>query len=306
MYRILSLDGGGIRGLLTLVILERLEQAMPGWVGRCQLIAGTSTGGIIALGLAAGLSPAALIRLYTGRCRQIFADNPVDDLLDLGKLIGADYSHRPLESALRETLGDIRLKELNTRVLVAAFDLDGDDPDPLRRRWKAKFFHNYPGSDSDGEALAGRVALYTALAPTYFPAVDGFIDGGVVAANPSVAAIAQTQDPRADIPDRPALGDLALLSLGTGAPRHLVEGRMLDWGYIQWARPLLEIVLDGSIGLADYQAHQLLRERYHRISPLLGQVIEMDDCDAMETLIQIGRQQNIRPALAWLRHYWMG
>ena len=63
-YRILSIDGGGIRGLFTCVVLQRLEEEVPGWLDRVDLIAGTSTGGIMALGLAYGLSPTTLRNLY--------------------------------------------------------------------------------------------------------------------------------------------------------------------------------------------------------------------------------------------------
>lgn len=79
-YRIVSFDGGGIRGLLTTTVLERLDAAVPGWLDRAQLLAGNSTGGIIALGLASGLSAASLSRLYYDKGPVIFDDSWVDNL----------------------------------------------------------------------------------------------------------------------------------------------------------------------------------------------------------------------------------
>jgi patatin-like phospholipase/acyl hydrolase len=83
-YRILSLDGGGIRGLLSAVILERLERLAPGWLDQVDLIAGTSTGGILALGLAHGVQPAELRKLYFEKGKKIFDDSWIDNLVDLG------------------------------------------------------------------------------------------------------------------------------------------------------------------------------------------------------------------------------
>lgn len=90
-YRILSFDCGGIRGLLSLILLERLEKALPGWLDKADLLAGTSTGGIIALGLAHGVTVAELRRLYEDCGKLVFDYSWWDDLCDLGKTRGADY-----------------------------------------------------------------------------------------------------------------------------------------------------------------------------------------------------------------------
>ncbi|MEJ2299862.1 MAG: patatin-like phospholipase family protein, partial [Anaerolineales bacterium] len=74
LYRILSMDGGGIRGLITVILLERLESAHPGFLEKIDLLAGTSTGGILALAVAAGLSPERIRHLYETSGRNVFAD----------------------------------------------------------------------------------------------------------------------------------------------------------------------------------------------------------------------------------------
>jgi patatin-like phospholipase/acyl hydrolase len=253
-YRILSLDGGGIRGLITTIILERLEKLVPGWLDEVDLIAGTSTGGIIALGLAHGLSPSEMRELYEKKGPRIFKDTMIDDLLDLWKLVGADYSNRYLRAELKSIFGQTTLGELGKHVLVAAFELmkqpDPDD-DQAEPTWDAKFFHNFPGPDSDAGRLAYKVALYTSAAPTYFPSVDGFIDGGVVANNPSMAALVQTQDRRC-FDNPPPLGELSLLSLGTGRPAYRIKRKRVDWGIAQWAPSLLNMLLDGVMQVAHY------------------------------------------------------
>jgi patatin-like phospholipase/acyl hydrolase len=298
------MDGGGIRGLLTTVILHRLQAALPGWLEQVDLLAGTSTGGIIALGLAYGLTPLTLRNLYYEKGPHIFADTALDDIADVGRLLGAEYDIEPLEAALHEIVGDTRLDELPRKVLISAFDLDNEGPEGARH-WKAKFFHNFPGSDSDGARLAYQVALYTSAAPTYFPVVDGYVDGGVVANNPALAAVAQTQDQRSLIEPRPALGDIVLLSLGTGILNQYVAGDVLDWGYAQWARPLVNILLNGGTGVTDFQCRQLLDEKYHRVLPVLPRPIAMDGWRYRRELVQVGEQVDLQPTIEWLDKYWV-
>ncbi len=304
-YRVLSLDGGGIRGLLTLVLLERLEAACPGWLAKADLIAGTSTGGILALGLAHGLSLADLRALYEKRGRAIFRDSALDDVRDLGNALGAQYDNRALSRELRTVFGNARLRDLRRRVLIPAFDLDNEDPDPAKRRWAPKFFHNFPGADTDAECPVYKVALYTSAAPTYFPSVDGYIDGGVVANNPAMAALAQTQDRRAAARP-PRLERVALLSLGTGTPLLRRPERRIAWGWVRWGRPIIDLMLDGVAGVADYQCRQLLRDRYHRLAPAFppGKNIALDAVDRTGELVAFAERVDVGPAAAWLRAHW--
>lgn len=305
MYRILSLDGGGIRGVLTAILLERLEETVPGWLGKADLLAGTSTGGILALGLAHGVPLADLRQLYLQKARAIFDDSWLDNVRDLGRLIGAHYSNRNLARELQRIFGDARLADLKRRVLIPAFDLDNEKADPRERSWAPKFFHNFPGPDSDGAFPAWKVALYTSAAPTYFPGVDGYIDGGVVANNPAMAALAQTQDRRA-MRRPPPLTKLVLLSLGTGRSLVRIHKRNPDWGYAQWARPILDIMAEGLTGVADYQCRQILGARYHRLSPVLPprRRFPLDGIKRLPELVRLAGSVDLRETIRWLRNVW--
>lgn len=307
-YRIVSFDGGGIRGLLTTTVLERLDAAVPGWLDRAQLLAGNSTGGVIALGLASGLSAARLSRLYYDKGPVIFDDSWIDNLRDVGRLTGAQYSNRGLRRVLTETFDPTaKLGDLAKKVLIVTFDLDNQDPDPARRTWKAKFYHNYAGVDSDAGANVVDVAMYTSAAPTYFPSVDGYIDGAVAANNPSMAALAQTQDRRAEIDPRPTIDELVLLSLGTGAVSNYIVGARLNWGIAQWGGPLINIMVDGVGAVASYQCYQLLRERFQRVQPILppNNPIGLDQWQKRDDLVAYGRAYDLDATIAWLQQYWM-
>ncbi len=307
-YRVLSLDGGGIRGLITVILLQRLN-ALPriaGWLDRVDLVAGTSTGGILALALAHGLGLQTIRSLYVDRGKVIFDDSLIDDILDLGRIAGAEYDNKNLARELKRIFGTTTLADMKRRVLVTAFDLDtGPDAGPQDRHWKPKIFHNYPGPDSDGDALAYKVGLYTSAAPTYFPTVDGFIDGGVYANNPSMCALAQTQDRRSKR-KTPALEDVALMSLGTGTSLVFIKGKTLDWGYARWARPLVSLMLDGVAGIADYQCRQILGAHYCRLAPVFppGTSVPMDAVNRIDYMIEFANSVRIDDAAAWIESTW--
>ena len=305
MFRILTLDGGGIRGLVTAILLERLDTAVPGWRDSVDLIAGTSTGGIIALGLAHGLTPTKLRALYEQKGKQIFDDSWLDDIVDIGKTIGADYDNKNLTRELQAIFGQRRLKHLAKKVVIPAFDLDNDDKDPHQRSWKPKIFHNFPGDDSDGEEPIYKVALYTSAAPTYFPSVDGYVDGGVFANNPSMCALAQCQDSRA-VPTTPPLSKVRLLSLGTGTSLTYIKGQNLDWGFGQWVKPLINILMDGVSGIAHYQCKKLLGSGYKRLAPVFepGVNYPLDDVRHLDQLVAFAEDEPIADTVSWLKNRW--
>ncbi len=314
-YQILSLDGGGIRGVLSAVLIARIVKEAPEFLRAVDLIAGTSTGAVLAMGLAAGLAPDQLVALYREHGRDVFADTALDNVRDVGNLIGAQYSAANFKRLLIQRFGDKRLRDLPVRVLVATFDLDNDAYDPTAfRTWKPKFFHNFPGPDSDGAERVVDVALRTTAAPTYFPVYQGYVDGGVVANNPALCAIAQAlstaelraRNEGASGATRPVrLDDIALLSIGTGrAPMYLTE-QSADWGLSQWARPVIDIMINGGVDVVDYQAAHLLGPRYFRLNPMLESNIPLDAVDAIPQLVAAAERIDLAPALTWLRRAYL-
>jgi patatin-like phospholipase/acyl hydrolase len=300
MYRILSLDGGGIKGLFSATLLDRLLQAYPSLIENVDLIAGTSSGGIVALALADGQTPAQIAALYRDSADKIFDDSFWDDLIDLGKAIGADYSNKGLKRALSKQFGDRTLGQLGKRVLIPTFDLDAPEARGRPRAWKPKFFHNYPGRDSDRDERLVDVAMRTSAAPTYFPAYQGYVDGGVVANNPSMAAVAQALDNRAA---GSPLEELVLLSVGAGTEPKYIRSRKVDWGWGQWARPLASMMISGMMGVADFQCRQLLRDRYFRLDHVFTSGIDIDDTreTTLGYLAETAAQVDLRRVVSWLQ-----
>lgn len=287
-HKIISCDGGGICGLLPLLALRRLEAVHPGLIARSTLLAGTSTGGIIALCLAAGVPLDTIIALYRDKGAAIFSRSFANRIEDAGGVTGSLYNPGPLHDLLRGILGDTRMGSLAKEVLVPTFRLDNGCSDPANRKWVAEFWQT-----SGGNVLASDVAMMTSAAPTFFPTYMGRIDGGTVANNP--AAVAATL----------CLGQPAvLLSLGTGITLKYITGATLDYGDLQWVKQgVTSTFLVGGSNAAEFMCQQLLGPaNYRRLNPSLqpGQDIGMDAVGAIPTLMAFGETADLADVPKWL------
>jgi patatin-like phospholipase/acyl hydrolase len=270
--KILSIDGGGIRGIIPALVLAEIERR----TGRrtsasFDLIAGTSTGGLLACALAKpGAAPAEeLVALYEEEGPRIFSRSVWQRIHSGEGLLDEKYDAAGLEDVLARYLGEARLRDTTTDILVTAYDTDGRSPE---------FFKSARArEDAARDAPLREVARATAAAPTYFqPAlVDGrpLIDGGVFAVNPGMCALAEV---RRYSPD----AEVVLVSLGTGQlTRPFPYDEVKDWGLVEWARPLIDVVFDGASDVVDYQLTQLLGEqRFFRFqTELVGASDDLDD-----------------------------
>ena len=266
LVKVLSIDGGGIRGILPAMVLSELEERTGRQVSTLfDLVAGTSTGGILALALTKpsesgtpAYSAADLVKLYEDQGPRIFSRSVWHEIRSVGSLLADKYPAAGIEEVLDKYFGDTRLKDALTSVMVTSYDLEARRP-MFFKSWLAK---RDPASDFPMKA----VARATSAAPTYFPPakVDtagpagyyALIDGGVFANNPAVCAYAEAR-----ILNR-GRNDFLLLSLGTGShTRTIPYDKAKDWGVAEWAQPILSVVLDGVSTAADYQLRELLPPR---------------------------------------------
>lgn len=293
-FRIVSFDGGGIRGLVSLAILRRLMESNPYLLDGVDMFSGTSTGGIIALGLAAGLRPDFLIDLYMRKGGDIFTRRWSHFL----GLVGARYKHRPLEKILEGVFGDMRLSDIKKKVLIPTFDLDNECEGV--RRWAPKFFHNF-GDDVDRKEFIKDVALATSAAPTYFKSWNGYVDGGLIANNSSLSAVIQALDKRYD-KDR-SIDDIRVLSLGTGETSNYVKGEDVDLGMLN-VGTLMEMVLDGTEEVPHHQCRIMLGNNYRRLNPYNYKCVGLDDWKQSEYLVNLGDSCDLGDTPEWLKETW--
>ena len=270
--RILAIDGGGIRGLIPALVLVRIEELIqPKRVAEVfDLIAGTSTGGILAAGLCVPASPGSrqpkypateLVKLYRDHGKEIFSTNAIRWLLSW--VYGPEYSARNLVGRLQEKLGATTLAEAVTDLVITSYDM---------RAGEAWFFSKSRAAQPDHNFPLWEVARATSAAPTFFPpfrfpSAGGatLVDGGVFANNPVVCAWVDAYK------SAERAGDAMILSLGTGSVPHPVTyNRSRRWGKLGWARPAISAFLDGQSDTADYQAAKLLgKENYLRLQAKL-------------------------------------
>ena len=297
-YRILALDGGGVRGAFTSRLVERL-QAATGFLDETDLVAGTSTGGIIALALGAGVPPEEITSLYLEHAGKIFSASILRSVQ--AGTVCAKYTADGLRAALASVLHDLKLGDLDAHtVLVSTFDLDSESTDSPRS-WKPKFFHNLDNRDGQGDRAqrAVEVALRTSAAPIYFPTSGNSIDGGVAANNPAMAALALAANPDTEQGAGRAISDIRLLSLGTGMNARWIAGDH-DWGLLEWGKTLVDILIDGTMGVATYQCRAMLGRRFHRLDPVLRADVPLDGADKVRELVDWADKENLQETVAWI------
>jgi patatin-like phospholipase/acyl hydrolase len=283
MTRILSIDGGGIRGIIPATVLSEIERRTGRHTAELfDVIAGTSTGGILACGLtlrdATGRparTAAELVSMYLDEGQRIF---PHELLGRIRSLVDEKYPRRGIESVLRRYMGDARLGDAFTEIVVTAYDIERRRPFFFRSaRARADAHHDFP---------LWMVARATSAAPSYFepfllpaePPDDHYalVDGGVFANNPAMCAYVDAYAGRAH------RDGVLMVSLGTGSlTRPLPYEKVREWGLLQWTRPILDVVFDGVSDATDYQLLQILgAENHHRLQVELDVASDaMDDVD---------------------------
>ncbi len=299
-YRIMTFDGGGVRGSLMATLVKRLVDRFPRLLEEVDLFAGTSTGSVVALTLASGRTADTLVDFYSiENLRSAFSParfhllKPKYDNANFRNLLESHFPGNPC-------LGDLN----KHKILVPSFKLD----DPGKHDWRPVFSHNFPGSHHLDDPVVD-VALRSAAAPTIFPSHEGHIDGGMMANNPSTAAIAFALGQHEP---RPGLEDVSLLSLGTGLTPTIISLNTKGWGIVQWmlnpfrspSTPLLNILFDGVVEGDAIMSRHLLRPRYWRLNPPLPRHTALDDWKAIPELIQTANDYDLQPTFDWIENNW--
>ena len=279
--KILSIDGGGIRGIIPAVVLAEIENRTRRPIATLfHLIAGTSTGGILALGLAIPKSAGAqlysakqLAGMYEQQGACIFSRSVWHRLAACGNLTHEKYPRGGIEQVLLDYFGESRLREAATDILIASYEIERSLPFFFRSSM-ARARPDYDFQTRD-------VARATSAAPTYFQPMKlptgvnshhyTLIDGGVFANNPAACALVEART------THPEAASYLVVSLGTGELNYSFPyDAARNWGLAKWAMPLLDIVFDGVSKAVDYQLRQLLPDtpeacqRYYRFQATLG------------------------------------
>lgn len=247
-FQILSLDGGGLKGMFSAAVLAEMETLLKTDVAsHFDLISGTSTGGLIALALGAGCFPAEIVDIYTELGAMVFGRPR-----RLRRIFRPKHGAEGLRSALDRIFGERLLRDSKRCLLIPSYSLIGADVYIFKTPHHSRFYR-------DGNERMVDVAMATTAAPTYFPAAqlrnNRLIDGGVWANNPALVAIAEAHSTfEVD------LADIRMLSLGTTTETTAPDRRFFSGGLAAWARPSgLDVFLRAQAFGGFHTAEHLLR-----------------------------------------------
>ncbi|AFY34981.1 patatin-like phospholipase family protein [Calothrix sp. PCC 7507] len=332
-YKVLSIDGGGIRGIIPAIVLDEIEKRTGKPI--CQLfslIAGSSTGGILAAGLAKPdpnnksqphFKAKDLIEIYRQDGERIFFESYITRLMSIDDILRAKYSSKGRDEVLTEFFGDTLLQDALTELFITSYDIELRMPIFFINELKKQKLGDNFRKICEGYTMK-QAAMATSAAPTYFkpykietidPTDGGYyalIDGCIFANNPTSLAIMEalisSKKLSAKIPYKQplSLNDILVVSLGTGSlTRKYHYDKAVNWGLIQWVEPLVNIMLDANSESVACQLEQLLPKaddipkQYYRFQGFLnGANDDMDDAspeniERLEALAQqIIRQKN--------------
>jgi len=329
-FRILSLDGGGIRGAFIAACLARLERELnQPVIDYFDLVAGTSTGGLIALALALGERAEKILSLYKQHGKKIFTRRPplhfpflaklclkkpvltlikkivrvsdfdVDWLcnLDVDWLRQTKYDQEALRSALTEVFGNRTLEEAKCRVVIPSVNLTAGQTVVFKSPHQPNFIR-------DRHISAVDVALATSAAPTYFPPAvieegSAYSDGGLWANSPSVVAYVEAIKIR-ELCNRPGIdpqfdiSNISMLSIGTGEFRQFFKPSEEGLGLYWWGRRIFDLMSVSQSQGTDFQMQYVLGKRYYRVDfEMPDGSWALDSVEPLLELIHIGEQKAV-------------
>jgi patatin-like phospholipase/acyl hydrolase len=269
--RTLALDGGGVRGIVTLTVLNELQKKLSEpLVDYFDVMAGTSTGALIVLPLNLVKNPDAevwrpllsvddIIQCYDEFAPRIFSSETARPYSSLKGWFGPYYSNSGLEAVAKEFFGETHLRETMTNVIIPGVDIEG---------YKPIYFSSLDASIyAKNNFFMRDVAVAAGAAPTYFRPkrlynMEGtgysVIDGGLFANNPGVVAYTHTKQIFGYKPH-----DDLLISLGTGETiKSLKHKDMVSKGKLGWAKELVSLILRNQSIAADNQLKQILSHEH--------------------------------------------
>jgi patatin-like phospholipase/acyl hydrolase len=323
-YKILSIDGGGIRGIIPALVLAEIEKRTQKPIfSLFDLIAGTSTGGILALGLTkprlntetsdkltqAEYTAADLSELFIEYGVEIFYEplfekllGPLEDIF-----LQPKYSSTSRVEMLKQYFGDSLIENNLKEVFVTGYDIEQRIPifftnKREKEQIESKRFRNLCAGFSLLDA-----ALATSATPTYFPPhriatahnLNGFytlVDGGVFANNPAQLAISEAKISSKREANRVLnTEDILIVSLGTGSLTSVYPyNEVKNWGLLQWGRPLLNIMFDGSSEVVAGELERLFasskpetKSSYYRFQTFLDSELEEIDKTTLRNIRQL-------------------
>jgi len=291
---ILSIDGGGMKDLISCVLLERIVEVYPDFIDRVDFLVGCSNGGLVAMELAFGHIPFFSRRLLEGVGQTVlgsFSQKSTTSVLQ------AKFDSRFIKVFCEEIWHQKKLSDASKKVMIPAVQLDNLNEDPYKREMEICMFHNFTEDEKTKDELVTDVIMRTAAAPTFFKSHQGYIDGGMFAHDPSSMCLIYVQN-KLNIPRE----DIVLLGIGTGWVPHFFESNSEhDWGYYQWIPKVNTVLWDCMVRKSELICAQILEDRFHKLNPFLDKEVPFDDPTLSDVFATIGKNFDLTETIAWIK-----
>ncbi len=317
-YKIVSFVGGGIRGLMSATILNRLWEHRPSILTDTDLFAGTSTGSVIVGDLLAGKTPPEIIDSYMGSMVGFYGNQKTDP-------DAPAYSIDEAYAAQVALHGDARLSDKPQKAVMTSFNIGSasvQDDVVTPQPWQPLLYSNLPTLFGGGEdVLVAKAVMSSGAMPGQFGALEGNVDGAFLNHDPTLAVIAVAM--HNDV----AIEDIVVINIGTGFMESWIAADAHDWGAQQWldgndnpftSAPPFYINLDGPTPSLDMAlsgtsteaypliAQMMLGARYTNLNPKLPCFIPENSTSEQDlALLQDrGEEIDISAAIQLLDDYW--
>jgi patatin-like phospholipase/acyl hydrolase len=276
VIKILSIDGGGMKGVIPAQYLKNIEEEIGEPIHEYfDLLTGTSTGGIICLGLSSGMSASQITQLYTVEGKRIFGKKQ-----SIKGVFKALYSNETLKGILQEKFSDKKIKDANTMLCIPSIEHHKAEPKVYKTPHHVEYI-------TDSERYMWEVGLATSAAPYYFPAAnigedECKIDGGLWANNPVLVGIAEAKKIGFQFEQ------IKVLSIGTGDSLYSADNKIAETGgLLTWKKNLIELTFQAQSKGASHTANYLLGENLIRLNPTLSRPLALDSTKEDDILLMI-------------------
>ncbi|KAL6066227.1 Phospholipase, patatin family protein, variant 2 [Balamuthia mandrillaris] len=321
-FRILSLDGGGLRAIMEAVLLTRLVRIFPDLMERIDLFAGVSGGSIVASALATGHSPEYVVEMF-----YLFGPfgfkRKASTAGQWFSIRQAKFGNEALAAGGDEFYHNLTLKQVPRNILITSFCLDNDGFGGKLRSWEPRIYHNIPlkkfhsstsfpstrkhipldqmdpSTMNPGDLLLWDCVMASAAAPIFFPSFKKHVDGACMVNNPALTAL--TTVISEEVVEKKDLDKVHILSLGTGKLSQFLDGSEHDWGMLQWGPKLAEVIFGAGLLHQERMVEMLLGDRYHQLNPFMEKPLAMDDPALLPVLVEIADNVDLRKTIEWIR-----
>ncbi|EMD43716.1 phospholipase, patatin family protein [Entamoeba histolytica HM-3:IMSS] len=294
-FRILSLDGGGIKCIYQCAILQRILDKFPDFFEKIDVITGVSASSVPCVAIALGYDLLSVEKMMEDMLCETFSR-----IINKGGIVGHQYSNKFLFVMGDKVFGDLTMDKLTRKVCIPSYLTDTGKDDPNRTSL-AKFYNNFLGEEVPYSLT--EVCIQSAAAPGYFGSVNAHLDGGVIINEPCGGVLSYVIGEYGLNVD---IKDISVLSIGAGYPAipYIPEEELREAGPVKWTLHMPDLQIESRKSFIEFEGKYLLGDRFFRLNPKLPYQIDLDYCKDVELIKSMGDNLDLTETFKWIEQNW--